>query len=90
MTQTIEVLEDSNRYIREVQEALEDRDWRGVLPDCQNQYAIDWPDDSEEVQEDPAFQEMWAELGGNKLPQVASKKVTVQVDSHQQEKPQLA
>ena len=46
---------------------MEDKDWRGILADCQNQYAIDWPDDSEEVEEDPAFQEMWAEIGGNKI-----------------------
>ena len=71
VTQTIDALDDSNKYIKEVQEVLEDKDWRGILADAQNQYAIDWPDDSEEIQEDPAFQEMWDEIGGNKI----SKKV---------------
>ena len=62
------MLDDSNKYIREVQEELENKDWRGILAEAQNKYQMDWPDDSEEVQEDPEFQKMWNELGGNKLP----------------------
>ena len=50
--QTIDVLDNSNRYIREVQDELEAKDWQGVLADAQNKYEMEWPDDSEEFQED--------------------------------------
>jgi hypothetical protein len=43
---------------------------------------MEWPDDTEEVQSDPAFQQMWKELGGdaavNKA--VERKKVTVDIE----------
>jgi hypothetical protein len=85
------VLDDSNKYIREVQEALEEKDWQGVLADAQTKCQIEWPDDREEVEEDPAFQEMWAELGGNKLPKVAKKTVKVEVEAvPEEERPELA
>ena len=41
------MLDDSNKYIREVQDVLEDKDWRGILVDAQNKYEMEWPDDSE-------------------------------------------
>jgi len=42
-------LEQSNKYINEVQAQLEEKDWRGVLADAQNKYELEWPDDREEV-----------------------------------------
>ena len=64
-----------------MQDQLEAKDWRGVLQDAQQKYEIDWPNDSEEVQEDPAFQQMWEELGGNTAVQksVAKKNVHVEI-----------
>lgn len=53
------MLDDSNKYIREVQEELENKDWRGILAEAQNKYELEWPDDREEVEEDPEFQKMW-------------------------------
>lgn len=82
--QTIDVLDDSNKYIKEVQDALEAKDWRNVLAEAQNKVEIEWPDDREEVEEDPAFQQMWEELGGNKIAkgkEVQKKKVSVEIES---------
>lgn len=62
------MLEDSNKYIAMMQREMEQKDWRGVLDEAQNKYELEWPDDSEEIQEDPAFEAMWNELGGNKIP----------------------
>ena len=42
-----------------VQRDLEQKDWRGILDDAKNKYELEWPDDSEEIQEDPAFEAMW-------------------------------
>ena len=47
-----------------VQKDMEAKDWRGILDDAKNKYELEWPDDREEIEEDPAFQEMWKELGG--------------------------
>jgi hypothetical protein len=77
------VLDDSNKYIREVQDVLEAKDWRNVLADAQNKVEIEWPDDREEVEEDPAFQQMWDELGGNKISknkEVERKNVNVNIE----------
>lgn len=38
--QTIDVLDDSNKYIREVQDELESKDWRNVLAEAQNKVSI--------------------------------------------------
>jgi hypothetical protein len=54
-----------------------------VLADAQNKVEIEWPDDREEVEEDPAFQQMWEELGGNKISkgkEVGKKNVNVNVE----------
>jgi hypothetical protein len=59
------VLDDSNKYIQEIQEVLEKKDWRNVLDEAKNKCEIEWPDDQEEVESDPAFQQMWKELGGD-------------------------
>lgn len=42
---------------------------------------MEWPDDRQEVENDPAFQEMWKELGGDKIStkEVSKKQVTVQI-----------
>lgn len=72
--QTIEVLDQSNKYIQTIQEELQNKDWRNVLAEAQNKYEIEWPNDQEEIQEDPAFQKMWDELGGNKLSKSVEKK----------------
>lgn len=57
--QTISVLDDSNKYIQEIQNELEKKDWRNVLDDAKNKYEMEWPDDKDEIEEDPAFQKMW-------------------------------
>ena len=84
--QTIDVLDDSNKYIKDVQEELEKKDWRNILDEAQQKYEIEWPDDREEINEDPAFQEMWKELGGEKAVNkvVEKKRVNVEI-AHQQQ-----
>ena len=77
------MLDDSNKYIQEIQQTLEQKDWRRVLDEAQNKYEIEWPNDSEEIQEDPAFKEMWKELGGDTVGQkVPRKAITVEVEKH--------
>lgn len=75
------MLDQSNEYIKEVQEHLEQKDWRGVLADAQNKCEIEWPEEEEEESEE--FQKMWAEVGGNKIKterrEVEGKKVAVEV-----------
>ena len=61
------MLDDSNRYVRDIQEYLEAKDWQNVLAEAQHKVQIEWPDDSREVQEDPAFKAMWEEIGGNQI-----------------------
>ena len=81
------MLDDSNKYIREIQDHLENKDWRGVLEEAQNKCQLDWPDDREEVEEDPEFQKMRDELGGNKLPKtVERRKVKVEVSEKEEER----
>lgn len=77
--QTINVLDDSNKYIQEIQNELEKKDWRNVLDEAKNKYEMEWPDDKDEIEEDPAFQKMWKELGGDAVVNktVEKKKVTV-------------
>jgi hypothetical protein len=36
--QTIDALEDSNKYVREIQDVLEKKDWRNVLEEAQHKY----------------------------------------------------
>jgi hypothetical protein len=76
------VLDESNKYIQEVQNDLEKKDWRNVLDEAKNKYELEWPDDSEETQNDPAFQQMWKELGGDAAVSkaVERKKVHVETD----------
>jgi|JI9StandDraft_1071089.scaffolds.fasta_scaffold945949_2 hypothetical protein len=47
--ETIDVLDDSNKYIREIQDELEKKDWRNVLEEAKQKYEIEFPDDREEV-----------------------------------------
>ena len=63
----VNVLDDSNKYIKEIQDELEAKDWRNVLMEAQKKYQIEWPDDREEIEEDPDFQAMWKEIGGDKI-----------------------
>jgi hypothetical protein len=51
---------------------------------------IEWPDDREEVEEDPAFMKMWDELGGNKLAkgkgkEVSKKTVKVEIEANERD-----
>lgn len=71
----VNVLDDSNKYIKQIQDELEAKDWRNVLEEAQKKYEIEWPDDSEEIQEDPEFQAMWKEIGGEKI--VEGKKINL-------------
>lgn len=85
------MLDQSNKYINEIQNELENKDWRGVLADAQNKCQIEWPDDQEEVEEDPAFQKMWNELGGNKVVKpekkvVEQKSVKVEISEGERER----
>jgi len=74
-SQMVNVLDDSNKYIKQIQDELEAKDWRNVLEEAQKKYEIEWPDDSEEIQEDPEFQAMWKEIGGEKI--VEGKKINL-------------
>lgn len=29
------------------------------MDDAKNKYELEWPDDKDEIEEDPAFQKMW-------------------------------
>lgn len=86
MIQTIDVLDQSNKYIQEIQNELQKKDWKNVLSEAQNKYEIQWPDDSQEVQNDPAFQEMWKQLGGDAAVSkvVEKKKVQVEINPQRQ------
>ena len=48
LLQTIEVLDDSNKFIQTIQKELEDKDWRNVVDQAKNKYEMEWPDDTEE------------------------------------------
>ena len=56
------MLDDSNKYVKEIQDHLEAKDWQNVLAEAQQKVEIEWPDDSEEIQDDPAFKAMWEEI----------------------------
>jgi hypothetical protein len=45
----VNVLDDSNKYVKEIQDELEAKDWRNVLMEAQKKYEIEWPDDREEI-----------------------------------------
>lgn len=64
-----------------------------MLADAQNKVEIEWPDDREEVEEDPAFQQMWEELGGNKISkgkEVGKKNVNVDVEGGKEREKMVA
>ena len=46
---------------------MESKDWQGVIEDAKNKYELEWPQDEEQLEDDPAFTAMWEELGGNKI-----------------------
>lgn len=46
---------------------MENKDWQGVIEEAKNKYELEWPQDEEELEDDPAFTAMWEELGGNKI-----------------------
>ena len=49
-----------------------------MLADAQQKCEVEWPE--EEAEEDPAFQKMWDELGGNKVTKrVEVKQVKVEI-----------
>ena len=39
---TILALEDSNKYINDVQQYLENKDWRGIIEEAKQDYSIKW------------------------------------------------
>ena len=41
--QTIDVLDDSNKYIKDIQNQLERKDWRNILNEAQRKYEVEWP-----------------------------------------------
>lgn len=84
LIQTVNVLEDSNKYIKMAQQEMENRDWRNVLEQAKNKYELEWPEDDEEIENDPKFQALWNQLGGNKIP--AKNQVRVQVPQGQQQR----
>ena len=43
----VNVLDESNKYVKEIHEELEKKDWRNILDEAQKKYEIQWPDDSE-------------------------------------------
>ena len=46
---------------------MEEKDWRGILDEAKNQYQVEWPQEEEELDDDPTFQALWDEIGGNKI-----------------------
>lgn len=80
----VNVLDDSNKYIKEIQDELEAKDWRNVLAESEKKYEIEWPDDSEEIQNEPEFQAMWKEIGGDKIVEKKSVHVNVETNKHAQ------
>ncbi len=53
---------------------MEKKDWQGVIQEAKNKYELEWPQEEEELEEDPAFRAMWAELGGDKIDKKMNKK----------------
>lgn len=53
---------------------MEKKDWQGVIEDAKNKYELEWPQDQENIEEDPAYKAMWEELGGNKIDKKISNK----------------
>ena len=45
MTKTIDALEDSNKYIKDIQNELERKDWQNVLAEAKQKTDIQWPED---------------------------------------------
>lgn len=70
---------------------MEKKDWQGVIEDAKNKYELEWPQDQENIEEDPAYKAMWEELGGNKIDKKisnkkpAEKNIKVQVPATQVE-----
>lgn len=62
---------------------MEKKDWQGIIDDAKNKYELEWPQDQEELEDDPNFQAMWEELGGNKIKKeqkgIQKKKVKVEI-----------
>ncbi len=57
-----------------MQDLMEKKDWQGVIEDAKNKYELEWPQDQENIEEDPAYKAMWEELGGNKIDKKISNK----------------
>lgn len=74
-----------------MQDLMEKKDWQGVIEDAKNKYELEWPQDQENIEEDPAYKAMWEELGGNKIDKKisnkkpAEKNIKVQVPATQVE-----
>ena len=67
-----------------MQDTLEQKDWRRVLDESKQKYEMEWPDDKEEAENDPAFQQMWKELGGDAAVNKVVERKNVNVNINQQ------
>ena len=38
---------------------MEKKDWQGVIEDAKNKYELEWPQDEDQLDDDPAFNAMW-------------------------------
>ena len=63
---------------------------RMIIEDAKNKYEIEWPQEEEDLEDDPTFQTLWNEIGGNKIdkPQKKNVKVEIPVEKQQQEEKQ--
>lgn len=66
-----------------MQNEMEEKDWRGILEQAKHKTELDWPEE-ENMDEDPAFQELWKEIGGNKIPE--KKQINVNIPQQQTQK----
>ena len=41
------MLDDANKYTKEIQDELEAKDWQNVLAEAQNKCQIDWPEEDD-------------------------------------------
>ena len=45
------------------------------MDEAKNQYQVEWPQEEEELDDDPTFQSLWDEIGGNKIDKKIEKKL---------------
>ena len=70
---------------------MEEKDWRGIIDEAKQKYEVEWPEE-EDMDEDPTFQALWNEIGGNKIPEKKQVNVSVpekQVETHKQKQKEM-